>query len=170
MIDEKLQPISKKHSISRVVASIVVPQKFLKPEKLFDKIKQTDEFNSYQKKGLLSARTLNFKENEIGVSNEDITGFVFEKYHQGDIEYIFKVENKSENQCFISFESKSYENWNKFKELINLNFKNFSDIVEFYAKASILNYKDEFIWNSKENLPVNEIFNIESEILNKKHF
>ena len=168
MINENLQPISENHSISRVVASIVAPQKFLKPEKLFNKIKQADEFNSYQKKGLLTTRTLNLKENEVGVSNEDITGFVFEKYHQGDIKNIFRVENKSENQCYISFESKSYENWNKFKELINANFKNFSRLNGFYAKASILNYKDEFIWNGNDNLPVNEIFNIESEILNKK--
>jgi uncharacterized protein (TIGR04255 family) len=40
---------------------------------------------------------------------------------------------------------------------------------DFYVEAISLNYRDEFIWADRNTpIPVSDIFNIDSELLNKK--
>ena len=167
-----LIPYKGKHSISKITASIIVPQSFLKPEDLFQKINSQEKFNNYQKKGLLKATTFNInniKNKDFDLSNEETTGFIFEMYNKtGTLQNIFKLENRKENQSLISFETREYNNWNDFKAEIDKNYSEFSDLFEFYIKAIFLNYKDEFKWNSDEEIPTKKIFNIDSELLNNK--
>lgn len=168
-MENNLVPYNYKHSISKVIASIIVPQKFLKPEDLFQKINYKEKFKNYQKKGLLKAKTINIKNQNINFSNDEIKGFIFEKYNDlGSIQSVFKLENSDENQSLISFETREYSNWSDFKDEIDKNYNEFSDLFEFYIKGVNLNYKDEFKWKSNEKIPTNEIFNIDSELLNNK--
>lgn len=170
---EDLKPISGKHSINRVVATVFIPQLFLKPQDIFEKTKNLSGFKDYAKKGLTKATTINIDQNKntLGISNEQVNGFRFESYDDyGALNNIFKIENNSNksNQSTISLENRKYSNWLTFRDRIDADFSTFSESNDFYVQAISLNYRDEFIWKGKAGIPVKEIFNIESELLNKK--
>ncbi len=172
---QHLQPISKNHSISKVVATIFVPQEFLKPKSVFEELKLDRSLESYQKKNLINTRTINLtigtpKPTE-GINKETIRGFVFEEYNkEGRLKNIFKLENEHEKRAKISLENRIYEDWDvffkKFKSDLDIFRKKLN--LNYYIDAISLTYIDEFIWSSSEDIPVNEIFNIDSELLNKK--
>ncbi|WP_299325273.1 TIGR04255 family protein [uncultured Maribacter sp.] len=167
---EFLKPISENHAISKAVASVFIPQAFLKPQDIFEKTKINKGFENYPKKGLMKATTININNNSLGITNEQIKGFVFENYDDiGSINNIFKLENNKENQSIISLENRKYINWESFKNTLDSDLDAFSTTNDFYVEAISLNYRDEFIWtNRNEKIPVDVIFNIDSELLNKK--
>lgn len=167
---ENLIPISKKHSISRVVATIHIPQAFIKPQDLFDKAKEIEEFSDYPKKKLIKLRTININEKKLGITDEKIGGFIFENFKKdGSLNTIFKLENNREDDSSLSFDTREYSSWEDFKLKFKNRLKTFNSVKEFYVKAVSLNFRDEFFWRDNENsIPVDKIFNIESEILNKR--
>jgi uncharacterized protein (TIGR04255 family) len=165
---DNLRPFSGEHSISRVVSTIHIPQAFLKPTDVFDKIKDLSVFNSFPKKGILKSTKINIQNNKLGISNEEGNGFMFESYNEkGGLSNLFKLENIG-NKAIISLENRSYTDWDEFKSLFNELFNGFSSQFDFYVEAISLSYRDEFFWNSPEEIPIEEIFNSESELLNKK--
>ncbi len=167
---EFLKPISEKHSISRVVASVYIPQIFLKPKDVFEKLKEQNVLKEYPKKELLKSTTINFHPTGVGISNDEVGGFVFESYDaRGAVKDIFKLENIREKQSVISLENRSYSNWNSFLKKWAKDLGEFSSANDFYVEAIGLNYRDEFLWTSNEHkIAVKEIFNIQSELLNDK--
>lgn len=169
---EFLKPISENHSISRAIASVFIPQAFLKPQDIFEKTKDVEGFKNYPKKGMMKATTININNNNntLGISNEQIKGFIFENYDdKGSINNIFKLENSKENQSILSLENRKYNDWDTFKNQLDSDLNSFSGMNDFYVEAISLNYRDEFIWTDRNNsIPVSEIFNINSELLNRK--
>lgn len=167
---EFLRPISENHSISRVVASVFIPQAFLKPQDIFEKTKEVQDFRNYPKKAMLKATTINIKNNNLGITNDQIKGFVFESYNDnGSINNVFKLENSKENQSILSLEVRKYKDWGTFKNQLDTDFNSFSFLNDFYVEAVSLNYRNEFIWTDKFSpIPVEKIFNKDSELLNKK--
>lgn len=165
-----LKPISENHSISRAVASVFIPQTFLKPQDIFEKTKNVDGFKDYHKKGMMKATTININNNSFGISNDEVKGFIFESYDdKGSVNNVFKLENSKENQSIISLENRKYKNWAKFKNQLDSDLNAFALTNDFYVEAISLNYRDEFIWtNRNSQIPVNNIFNIDSKLLNKK--
>jgi len=167
---EFLKPISENHSISRAVASVFIPQAFLKPQDIFEKTKDVDGFKDYPKKGLIKATTINIQNNSLGISNEQIKGFIFESYDgKGSINNVFKLENSKENQSVLSLENRKYKDWDTFKSQLDSDLNSFSEMNYFYVEAISLNYRDEFLWTDRNSvIPVADIFNMDSELLNKK--
>jgi uncharacterized protein (TIGR04255 family) len=165
-----LKPISENHSISRAVASVFIPQAFLKPQDIFEKTKDVDGFKGYPKKGMMKATTININNNSLGITNEQIKGFIFESYDdKGSINNVFKLENSKENQSILSLENRKYKDWDTFKNQLDSDLNSFSGMNDFYVEAISLNYRDEFIWTDRNSsIPVSEIFNMDSELLNKK--
>ena len=165
---DKLRPVSGEHSIFRSIASVFIPQQFLRPEDIFEKTKQIESFENYPKKSLAKATTININNNSLGISNEQVNGFLFENYDQkGSIKNIFKLENK-ENRAILSLETRKYSEWKIFKDQWISDLDSFSKKNDFYLDAISLNYRDEFIWSGTESIPVKEIFDIDSELLNEK--
>lgn len=166
-----LIPIAGKHSISRVTAIVFLPQVFVKPEDVFEKLKINSRLNNYQRKNLTKLRTININEISSGLINkEKVNGFVFEEYDDsGRLKNILRFENKNDKQSNIIFESRIYPNWKLFKERLINDLKEFNKEFPFYIEAISLGYIDEFLWASNdEKIKVNEIFNIASELLNNK--
>ena len=86
-------PVSKRHSISRVNANIFLPQSIIKPEITFEKINNANLLSNYQKKGVASSKTINLDNNGFQISNDEISGFVFEEFNNiGKSVNVFKVE------------------------------------------------------------------------------
>tara|TARA_R110001606_G_scaffold153_1_gene593 strand:- start:1172 stop:1960 length:789 start_codon:yes stop_codon:yes gene_type:complete len=169
---DKLKPISGKHSINRVVATVFSPQKFLKPQDIYEEVNKLDGFNKYAKKSLLKPRSVTLSNTKIEVKDEEVEGFVFEGFNEvGEIKDIFKLENKSNDNAIISFESRKYDRWKGFKADFEKDLKTLSGKVNFYVNAISLNYRDEFQWiDDKINIDVDSVFKNESdsELLNKK--
>lgn len=168
MIDN-LVPISEEHSISKVIATIFVPQSFLKPDDVFKKNKEG--FNVYQKKSLINTTTINFKNNSLGFSQENkAKGFIFEEYDDNGVaNNILKLENTRETQSIISFENRNYLGWESFRKRLLKDIKELASNNDFYVEAISLTYIDEFIWtNPNENINVQSVFDKDSELLNQK--
>lgn len=166
-----LIPVSGKHSISRVIANVFIPQVFIKPQDVFNNVKDLQWFVKYQKKGLLNSATINIKNNSFDISREqEPKGFIFEEYDsKGLVENILKVDNIKDNQSIISFESRKYLDWKAFKIRLLRDITELSVKNNFYIDAISLTYIDEFRWSDVENnIDVKSIFNIESELINQK--
>ncbi|ATA90004.1 TIGR04255 family protein [Capnocytophaga stomatis] len=161
-------PVAGNHSISRVSANIFLPQSLIKPEDVFDKINQKKALSEYQKKGLISSKTINLHNDGLHISSDEIFGFVFEEFNEiGSSVNVLKIENindKSKSQ--ISFETRDYTNWMNFKERFFRNIDSLANVYPFYVEAMSLNYIDEFIWQSDEKIPVSSIFNQDAELMN----
>lgn len=165
---QHLKPISGNHSISRVIATFFLPQTFLKPKDIFEKLMVHKNYINYQRRNLTKLRTINLNEMSQGSSDEKENGFVFEEFdiQTGKLKNIFRVLNNTDKQSSIVFETRIYENWDKFKNRVFIDVDNFSKTFNFYVEAISLNYIDEFIWNSAERIDVQSIFNEKSDILN----
>ena len=111
-------PVSKRHSISRVNANIFLPQSIIKPEITFEKINNANLLSNYQKKGVASSKTINLDNNGFQISNDEISGFVFEEFNNiGKSVNVFKVENiNNKSKAQISYETREYTRWDNFKE------------------------------------------------------
>lgn len=161
-------PISKEHSISRVNANIFLPQSLIKPEVIFGKLNDGNLLATYHKKGMSSSKTINLDNNGFQISNDEISGFVFEQFNAiGKSVNVFKVENlNNKTKAQISFETREYTRWDNFKERYFEDIKSLAGIFDFYIEAISLNYVDEFIWNANSKIPVDDIFNTSAELLN----
>jgi len=161
-------PVSKRHSISRVNANIFLPQSLIKPEITFEKINSANLLSNYQKKGVASSKTINLDNNGFQISNDEISGFVFEEFNNiGKSVNVFKVENiNNKSKAQISYETREYTRWDKFKERFFSDIQSIINVFGFYIEAISLNYVDEFIWNSDTKIPIETIFNTNAELLN----
>ncbi len=167
---QHLKPISRNHSISRVIATFYLPQSFLKPKDVFDKLKGNNNYTNYQRRNLTKIRTININDKNSGFANEKENGFVFEEFYikTGRLKYIFRIQNIKDKQASIALETRIYENWNKFKKRVFKDVSNFYDSFNVYIEAISLNYIDEFIWDSTEKIDVHSIFNENSKLLNER--
>ncbi|PQJ80319.1 TIGR04255 family protein [Polaribacter porphyrae] len=169
---DKLKPISGIHSINRVVATIFSPQKFLKPQDVYNKVIPLKGFNKYAKKSLIKPRNFILSMNSVEIKEEDIEGFVFEGYDKsGAIKDVFKLQNTSNSMSVVSFETRKYTRWENFKNSFKSDLYTMSSEVDFYVNAISLNYRDEFNWSDKNtDIKVESIFmkDEESQLLNKK--
>ena len=166
---EGLMPASGKHSITRVIATLFVPQTFLKPKIVFEKVKDLESFSTYQKKTLIKPTKISIKDGSVGITSNEISGFVFEEYDKtGRLKNALKLENVNENQSIITLENRVYTNWSDFKAKLVKDVQGLSEKIEIYIDAVSLTYVDEFIWNKNETIDVNSIFNADSSLLNTK--
>lgn len=165
-----LKPVSESHSIKNVVASVFTPQAFLKPQDIFEKVKTLGGYKSYPNKGLTRATTINIDNRGFGIIDDANKGFILESYDEkGAVNHVFRLENISENQAKISLENRKYTSWSTFKDKLKADFITFSEVADFYVQAISLNFRNEFIWTSKEeNIKVKDIFNVTSVLINEK--
>ncbi|WP_339888818.1 TIGR04255 family protein [uncultured Flavobacterium sp.] len=174
MLDH-LFPILGNHSVDRSTITLYLPQEFIKPEKLFEKINKEGYFMlKFQRRNLIKKRIINIqdKENSLsiieGKTDEDIIGFVLEQYNsEGELENILALQNNND-KAVINFETRKYIRWENFFNSFFEDFKNLIKGNEFYFEAINLTYVDEFIWKSEERIPVEEIFQKDSELINSK--
>lgn len=166
---ENLHPVSGEHSISRVIATLHIPQLFLKPDLEFEKVKDLEIFNKYQRKSLTNVQTIDFKTEGVS-SKEEIGGFIFEEYNDGRIDNILRLQNSGGNQASISFESRLYTRWENFLPRLIEDFELLSAHLETFTSALSLVYIDEFVWDGEDKIDVGAIFNDSSELLNKQFF
>lgn len=163
-----LIPVSKNHSINRVIANFFIPQSIIKPDFLFEKIVNSNKLTNYQKRGLAKSKTINLNDKNLNISNDEIRGFIFEEFNKiGKSINVLKVENTS-NKAQINFENREYVSWDVFKTRLYSEIKSLSEVYDVFVEAIALTYVDEFIWNSKENINIKEIFDAQSELLNTK--
>lgn len=169
-----LKPVSNKHSITKVSATLFIPQETLKPQDLFDVFLKKGNLKKYQKKNLRRQKTIhltnpNFDSSNKNKEEEKIIGFIFEEYDEdGSLVYILSLENRNQKQSIITLESKKYKNWDTFFQRLKLDLLILREGLNPYIEAISLNYKDEFIWASEEKIDVETIFNIDSELISKK--
>lgn len=165
-----LSPVSENHSIGRAISTVFFPQEVLKPELLFNKIR--DNFNGkYAKKGPLITRDIiieNKNNQTITKRKEQITGFVFEEFDkQGKLKNVLKLENAGK-QFSLRFETRSYDNWSDFKDSFINDFQVVSNAQNMFIEAFSLTYIDEFRWLSDNKIPTEKIFNSESELISNR--
>lgn len=169
---EKLKPISGKHSINRVIATVFSPQKFLKPQDVYEKLNSSEGFNKYAKKSLIKPQNVILSNNSIELKPQEVEGFIFEGFSEaGGIKDILRLENITNDRSIISFESRKYDRWEGFKADFEKDLDTLSNKIDFYVDAISLNYRDEFAWiDDKIKIDVDSIFKneSESELLNKK--
>ena len=166
-----LEPISNGNSISRVTASIYTPQSILNPVKYFERLKEDPRFHKYQKKGVIHQKNIGIiNEKEFDISENKNVGFIFEEFEDGNSINVLKLENNDRNdKAILSIENKKYNSWTEYKARFLEDFKCISETVDLYVEALVLNYIDEFIWNSNsEKIDINGIFNVNSDLLNQK--
>ncbi len=166
---EFLKPFSGEHSVSRVVAVIHVPQVFLKPSTIFDKLTGKSELAKYQKKSITKVRTVSITNQNVGISKEDKeSGFTLEEYDEsGRLDNIFKLENVSDKQANISLENRLYKDWDIFLPRFINDVNEVSSEIDVYMEAVSLLYVDEFFWEDESEINVNAIFNSNSELINR---
>jgi uncharacterized protein (TIGR04255 family) len=166
-----LIPVSGKHSINRVTATIHLPQILVKPEDVFEKLKNSRQLTHYQRKNITKLRTISLNENLGGVGSDNkINGVLLEEFDKnGRLKNVLRLDNKSDNKASIVFENRIYDDWDSFKARLIDDLNNIYEVFPFYVEAISLAYVDEFIWASnEEKIKVFEIFNKNSELLNKK--
>lgn len=166
-----VKPISGNHSISRVQATVFIPQIFLKPDDVFEKLKKIDGFNNYQRKTITKSTTINFDQGKgtLGIQNNDKRGFVFEEFVDGRLKNSIRFDNVSDKQSIIQFESRIYDGWVSFRDRFLKDLKLVLEVSDYYLEAISINYIDEFLWeNPDHEIDVECIFNKNSELLNKK--
>jgi uncharacterized protein (TIGR04255 family) len=169
---EHLIPVSRKHSIGKVTATIFLPQKMLKPENIFNKLTNNQEFaRIYPKRNLIHLHniSINANDNSLNTQTKEKLGFTFENYDErGRLSNVFKLENRSDNQATISFETRTYTTWENFYSSLEHNLKLFSESFPFYIAAISLVYNDNFSWVTDSPIPVREIFRADSELISEK--
>jgi uncharacterized protein (TIGR04255 family) len=167
---EGLVPASGKHAITKVIATIFIPQAFLKPENIFERVKDLDDFKVYQKKSKLRPTTISINNNMPRVQKNSVTGIVFEQYGEdGKLLNSLTINNIKENsQAIIAFENRSYPDWELFFKRFVKDINCLASSFDIYTNAISLAYVDEFIWNKAEMINIDDIFNKKSELLNKK--
>lgn len=166
-----LKPIHPDNAIVRVQATLFLAQRFPKPEFILEKISDEKYFSRYQKKTLTKSKRINLNHNDFQVSNEQVTGFVLERFDEkGVVEDIFLLDvnpNKAD-ETKIVIETRSYQNWQLFNDFLFENINNFAKLTqELYLQGFSLNYLDEFNWVSEKLINVDEVFKQESDYLSQ---
>jgi uncharacterized protein (TIGR04255 family) len=169
-----LRPVAKNHSIGKVVANFYLPQSIISLEDMLAILRDNNDLD-YQKKTLIKSKVLSFR---VGANNsvnpddqsDKVTGILFEQYGaNGLVENILKIENDDrQNKAILSFECRKYTRWNNFFEHFSKDFATIVNVFPLYIEAISLTYIDEFVWNFAGNIPVDQIFNVESDLVNKK--
>jgi uncharacterized protein (TIGR04255 family) len=165
-----LKPISGNHSIKNAEAQIFVPQSFVAIEEDFKKFQTVDVFNSFQKKGKIKPTTISINKKGLGVEQSQASGYIFERFESnGSLKDVFRVENiNNNNRSVLSLSTRKYSRWNNFKEeQLKLVYQALDELKP-YINAVSFTYLDEFDWQGESKIPVYEIFNSKSELLNIK--
>lgn len=164
-----LKPISGSHSIKNAEAQIFIPQAFVAVEEDFKKFQTIELFDSFQKKGLIKPTTISINNKGLGVEQSNVTGYIFERFENGSLKDVFRVENiNNRNRSVLSLSTRKYSRWVNFKEeQLKLVYQSLEELKP-YANAVSFAYLDEFDWTGESKIPVNEIFNSKSELLNIK--
>lgn len=169
---QHLVPVSKKHSIGNVSATIVLAQNVLKVETLFKKINDLDEIKfKYARRNLTHIQSININGgfDSINKVDKNVDGFLFESFDEiGRLKNILRLTNQNEKTTAITFETRRYHDWNSFFKDVIESITLISKFYPFYISAISLNYVDDFTWVNKEPIPVREIFNAGSELINNK--
>ena len=168
---EYLKPVSKKHSISKVKASIILPQSIIRPDEIFNELKGNPNFAKYQKKALKRIKTIgiNFQSDKFDntIGEDIIDGFILEEYNDDGLLINFLTVQNEQNRASITFESKVYTTWNNFFSRFKEDLQHMSAIIKIYIQVINLIYIDEFIWMHQTDVPVRKIFNADSDLINK---
>ncbi|NDI97992.1 TIGR04255 family protein [Flavobacterium sp. LaA7.5] len=167
-----LIPISENHSIGKVVATFYLAQEILKPDVYYNELKDKEKFKKYQKKSLTSSQkiTVGNSIKDISIDHDKESGLIFEKFNDdGLLKNIISIQNEVEqNRATISYETRNYSTWDDFFRNLTDDILTIYETKDFYTKAIRLNYVDEFAWESSEKIEVDSIFNVNSELMNKK--
>lgn len=164
-----LKPVSGNHSIKNAEAQIFVPQSFVAIEDDFNSFLTVDAFNSFQKKGLIKPTTISINNKGLGVEQSQVSGYIFERFESnGSLKDVFRVENINNNRSVLSLSTRKYSRWTNFKEeQLKLIYHALGEL-KTYINAVSFTYLDEFDWQGESDIPVCEIFNSKSELLNMK--
>jgi hypothetical protein len=165
-----LKPISGSHSIKNAEAQIFIPQSFVAVDEDFKKFQTINLFNSFQKKGLIKPTTISINNKGLGVEQSQVSGYIFERFESdGSLKDVFRVENiNNNNRSVLSLSTRKYSRWGNFKdEQLKLVYQSLEELKP-YINAVSFTYLDEFDWAGETNIPVYDIFNSESELLNIK--
>lgn len=165
-----LKPISGNHSIKNAEAQIFIPQSFVAVGEDFKKFQTIDLFNSFQKKGLIRPTTISINNKGLGVEQSQDSGYIFERFESdGSLKDVFRVENiNNNNRSVLSLSTRKYSRWGNFKdEQLKLVYQSLEELKP-YINAVSFTYLDEFDWVGESDIPVYDIFNSESELLNIK--
>jgi len=169
---EYLRAVSKKHSISKVKASIFLPQPIIRPDELFQELKGEHNFIRYQKKTLKKSRTIGIELHNIDFSKaseeEKVDGFIFEEYNDEGLLINFLSLQNEQNRSMLTFECRMYTTWNDFFSRFKEDVNYMSAFLKMYVEVLSLTYVDEFLWMHPSKVPVDKIFNINSELINNK--
>lgn len=169
MEGQSFKPISENHSISRAIANLFVPQRILKPQFIFDKIRKENSLINYQRKSLTEAQTINII-NNIPNTSKEFDGFIFEEFNsKGKSTYMFRVKNEP-NRTQINLENRDYTNWEDFKTKLTDAVDCLSIAMPIFVEGISLTYIDEFVWLKPSNIEVKSILDENSELLNKDFF
>jgi uncharacterized protein (TIGR04255 family) len=170
---DNLVPVSKQHSIGRVAATVHLAQSVLKVDKVFNKLNEDPKIAfKYPRRNISYLQSINLSANpqivNMPTNNKVMNGFLFENFDAaGRLKGIFRLLNK-DNKASITYETRIYVNWSTFYNEFLEEVKNFASAYPFYISAISLNYVDDFTWTSKEKIPVKEIFNPFTTLLNSK--
>lgn len=170
---EYLRPASKKHSITKVRASIILPQPIIRPDELFQHLKMQPEFQRYQKKTVKKTRTIEINhlfnvDFSKAAEQEKIEGFTFEEFSdEGSLINYLTLQNE-ENHCTLSFETRMYTRWDDFFNRFKEDLIFMSNYLRLYVHIISLTYVDEFIWVHPSKIPVGKIFDSKSDLISGK--
>jgi uncharacterized protein (TIGR04255 family) len=175
-ITASLKPINPKHSIKEAVISIFLAQPVIKPERFLGLL-ESDFKDKFQKGEILSHAQYKFSTNtknripEFEPSSIDKNaGFRFTSFINGKQAYVLQGLNEV-NRQFISFHTFQYERWQGFFEEFQNCIETLSNFQSgIFVAAYSIHYIDEFKWESNNEIPTREIFQVESEILPKAFF
>jgi hypothetical protein len=165
-----LKPISGSHSIKNAEAQIFIPQSFVAVSEDFKKFQTIKLFDSFQKKGLIRPTTISINNKGLGVEQSQDSGYIFERFESdGSLKDVFRVENiNNNNRSVLSLSTRKYSRWGNFKdEQLKLVYQSLEELKP-YINAVSFTYLDEFDWVGESDIPVYDIFNSESELLNIK--
>lgn len=165
-----LKPISDNHSIKNAEAQIFIPQSFVAVDEDFKKFQTIELFDSFQKKGLIKPTTISINNKGLGVEQSKVTGYIFERFESnGSLKDVFRVENiNNNNRSVLSLSTRKYSRWVRFKEeQLKLVYQSLEELKP-YINAVSFTYLDEFDWTGESDIPVYDIFNSKSELLNIK--
>lgn len=165
-----LQPVSGSHSIKNAEAQVFFPQSFVSIEEDYIKFQKSPFFKDFQKKGLIKPTTISINNKGLGFEQSEVAGYIFEKFEEnGSLKDVFKVENINvQNRSVLSLSTRKYNRWDNFKSEQLQNIYKALDELKPYINAVSFTYLDEFEWKGTGKIPVDNIFNKESELLNKK--
>lgn len=169
---EYLKPVAKNHSVTRVIATCFLPQQVVDFDDLRNQLDALEIFKKYNRK---STQTTNMLQLNLaqGIMDKPVaqgkpSGLIMESFDQGKVQYVLQILNEN-NKAMISFEARVYDRWANFYEVFKTDLNAILETYPYYVEAVGLSYVDQFAWTHKDQaIPVREIFNPESELLNQK--